>query len=48
MSLFLFTTNTHAHCNGTSANTTIIKNLLAQTICHGHPILQRMQECSRA
>ena len=51
MSLFWFTTNTHAHCNGTSANTTIIKNLLAQTvirICHGHPILQRMQECSRA
>lgn len=31
MSLFLFTTNTHAHCNGTSANTTEMKNLLAQT-----------------
>ena len=48
MSLLWFSTNTHAQCNGTSAKTTEIKNLLAQTICNGHPILQRMQECSRA
>ena len=31
MSLLLFSTNTHAQCNGTSAKTTEMKNLLALT-----------------
>ncbi len=31
MSLLLFSTNTHAQCNCTSAKTTEMKNLLAQT-----------------
>lgn len=36
MSLLWFSTNTHAQCNGTSAKTTEIKNLLAQTLFHVH------------
>ena len=48
MSLLWFSTNTHAQCNGTSAKTTEIKNLLAQTLFHVHEHYNRVygSQCS--